>query len=140
MDWMEFYQEFADKLLLYRSNRDELVKKVSLVYEMTSLPMPKLESGELRDIDPFTVFGFFNKGITESNRVSILKAVKTLFGVDAAVPDTFTGIPVLNNMHACFYRFSDCCGSCEMSNSRSISCHLFAHLTCQRLIAVESDI
>lgn len=48
---------------------------------------------------------FFNKGITNANRVSILRGFAQEFSVKASVPDSFDGIPVLNNMAATFYYF-----------------------------------
>ncbi|MBQ9521740.1 MAG: hypothetical protein IJR72_04120 [Oscillospiraceae bacterium] len=69
--------------------------------------MPKLEKDyQIVDIDPFTVFGLFNKSsMKEANRVKIISAVKDLFGVAAPVPSSFASIPVLNNQNATFYYF-----------------------------------
>ena len=68
------------------------------------MKLPKLDdAGELTDIDPFTVFGLFNKGITNANRISILKGFKDEFGLESAIPESFDGIPVLNNLSATFY-------------------------------------
>ena len=60
------------------------------------------------DIDPFTVFGFFNKSsMREANRSKIITAVKKIFNVQTEVPTTFDSIPVLNNQNATFYYFID---------------------------------
>ena len=107
-DWVEFYQEFADKLLPYKNNRQELIAKVRQMFDLTGINMPLLETdNQIVDMDPFTVFGLFNKGLTDANRIAILRAFKDLFNIDAAVPTTFDGIPVLNPMKATFYGFSD---------------------------------
>ena len=45
------------------------------------------------------------KGITNANRISILRGFAQEFSVKAQVPDSFDGIPVLNNMAATFYYF-----------------------------------
>ena len=104
--WVDFYQEFADKLLLYKNKRQELIEKVKRMFEMTGINMPLLEAdNEIVDMDPFTVFGLFNKGLTDANRSSILKAFAELFQIKAEVPLRFDGIPVVNNLKATFYWF-----------------------------------
>lgn len=104
--WIDFYTEFATKLRSYKKERKELIQKIQKVYDSIGIKLPKLEQGgEPIDIDPFTVFGMFNKGITEANRISILEGIKGEFSVTAAVPDNFDGIPVLNNLKATFYYF-----------------------------------
>ena len=60
-DWVDFYKEFANKLLQYKNNRKELVKKVLEIYKRTALELPSLEQGDITDIDPFTVFALFNR-------------------------------------------------------------------------------
>ena len=105
--WVPFYEELADKLLPFRADRAALVDHVRAVYEKTGIEFPTLqdEDVELSDIDPFTVFGLFNKCITDENRRKIAGALKELLGVRASLPDEFGGIPVLNNLHAAFYKF-----------------------------------
>ena len=104
--WADFYQEFADKLLLYINNRQELIVKVKQMFDITGINMPLLESdNQIVDIDPFTVFGLFNKGLTDANRTAILQAFSGMFHIKAEVPLRFDGIPVLNPMKATFYGF-----------------------------------
>ena len=51
--WVDFYQEFADKLLLYKNKRQELIEKVKRMFEMTGINMPLLEAdNEIVDMDP----------------------------------------------------------------------------------------
>lgn len=106
-DWVNFYKEFASKLLQYKDNRQELVEKVRKIYETTGLNLPKLErDNQIVDIDPFTVFGLFNKSsMTESNRIKIISVVADLFGVTTPVPTSFKSIPGVNNQNATFYYF-----------------------------------
>ncbi|MEE3499586.1 MAG: hypothetical protein VZS12_10810, partial [Ruminococcus bromii] len=75
-DWIPFYEEFADKLLAYKDNRQELIEKIKQVYEVTGIKLPTLErnengDNEIIDIDPFTTFGLFNKQITDANRIKV---------------------------------------------------------------------
>ena len=61
-DWVDFYKELASKLLQYKDNRQELVEKVRTIYENTGINLPTLErENQIVDIEPFTVFGLFNK-------------------------------------------------------------------------------
>lgn len=105
--WVQFYKEFANKLLAYKNNREELIDKVKSIFTETEINMPTLEKdNNIVDIDPFTVFGLFNKSsMREMNRVKILSAVKKIFDVDAELPTSFESIPVLNNQNATFYYF-----------------------------------
>ncbi len=107
--WVDFYKEFAGKLLAYKNNRGELVDKVRAIYAEAGINMPTLEKdNQLVDIDPFTVFGFFNKSsMREANRSKIITAVKKIFNVQTEVPTSFESIPVLNNQNATFYYFID---------------------------------
>ena len=105
--WVNFYKEFANRLLAYKNNRTDLVNKVKAIYVNTGINMPTLEKdNQLVDIDPFTVFGLFNKSsMRETNRIKIITEVKKLFAVQEAVPTAFDSIPVLNNQNATFYYF-----------------------------------
>lgn len=105
-NWIDFYMEFADKLLPFKNDRNSLIDKIKSVYQAVSMRLPKLEKdNNIVDIDPFTVFGLFNKGITNANRIKILQGFSKEFSVKATVPHSFDGIPVLNNMSATFYYF-----------------------------------
>lgn len=105
-DWVDFYKELSVKLLQYKDNRDELIEKVRKIYEITGINLPTLEKdNQIVDIDPFTFFGLFNKKLTDTNRLSILKAIAELFEVKAPVPTAFDSIPVLNPQNATFYYF-----------------------------------
>ncbi len=107
-EWIDFYSEFATKLLSFKNDRKLLIDKISAVYAAIDMKVPKLESGDvIIDIDPFTVFGLFNKGITNANRITIIGSIAREFDIKAMVPQNFDGIPVLNNLQAVFYGFKD---------------------------------
>ena len=106
LGWIGFYMELADKLATYENHRPVLIQKIRDVYEKIGMRLPKLEEdNQIVDIDPFTVFGLFNKGITDANRIKILNGFAQEFDIKASVPESFEGIPVLNNMSATFYYF-----------------------------------
>ena len=105
-DWVDFYKEFAKILRSYIHNRPELIIKIRKIFEFTGINPPTLEKdNQIVDIDPFTVFGLFNKRLTYANRLAILKAIASLFNVKTAVPTDFDSIPVLNPQNATFYYF-----------------------------------
>lgn len=107
-EWIDFYTEFATKLLEFKDNREKLINKIYSIYDNIGISVPKLEKdNEITDIDPFTVFGLFNKGITNNNRILILNGIASEFQISANVPDNFDGVPVLNNLKATFYSFID---------------------------------
>jgi len=108
-DWVDFYKEFANTLLQYKNNREILVEKVEKIYEITGIDMPTLERNkQLVDIDPFTIFGLFNKSsMTVDNRKKIISTVANLFDIKAPLPTSFDGIPLLNNQNATYYYFID---------------------------------
>ncbi len=105
-DWVDFYKEFADILLTFKDNRALLVEKVKAIYQNTGISMPKLDN-DFTDIDPFTVFGLFNKSSMKiSNRIRIISEIKNLFNVQSKIPTSFDSIPVLNNQNATYYHFT----------------------------------
>lgn len=105
--WIPFYKEFANKLLEYQNNRSELINKIKDIFlKMSNLTLPTLErNNNIIDIDPFTVFGLFNKGITNYNRLELISLIKGSFNINADIPKDFNGIPVLNNQKSTFYYF-----------------------------------
>ena len=115
--WTEFYSEFASLVLDFENDREKLIEKIKQIYTNTKIKLPTLEKGNnIVDIDPFTIFGLFNKGITNENRIAILTQIKELFDVPAEVPSDFDGIPVLNNMSATFYHFIGDRGTNDIDN------------------------
>lgn len=105
-DWVNFYKEFAKTLLSYYDDRATLIQKVKNVYQAIGMKLPTLErDNAIVDIDPFTVFGLFNKGMKESNRIKIIKGFMSEFSVGAGVPSSFDSIPVLFSLNATFYYF-----------------------------------
>lgn len=104
-DWIDFYGAFAKALLNYRDKRADLIQIIKRVYEETEINLPTLEhDNQIVDIDPFTVFGLFNKSkLKESNRIKIITAFAKELAVNAAIPTSFDAVPVLNNQNATFY-------------------------------------
>jgi 5-methylcytosine-specific restriction protein B len=107
-EWTKLYIKLADRLLQYKENRTGLLSILKSVYESINMKYPFVEkAGPLDDICPFTVFGMFNKGITDDNRRAIIKSLCDKLGMTAEPPQTFDGIPVLNNMKAWFFGYKE---------------------------------
>ncbi len=106
-DWVPFYKELAEKMLPFRNDRQELIRRIRQIYATTGISLPTLEKGnKIVDMCPFTFFGLFNKSsMKETNRVAIIQAVAELFEIQSPVPTSFSSIPVLNNQNATFYYF-----------------------------------
>ena len=108
-DWEEFYQAFAKRLLDFKDDRSDLIDKVKRIYSSSGIKLPTLEKdNQMVDIDPFTVFGLFNKSqMREENRIKIITAIADIFGLEEDIPTSFDSLPVLNNLNATFYTFID---------------------------------
>lgn len=109
--WTQFYEAVATKLLAYKDNRSALVAELhNIATRVNGLSILQDQfsdntAGPFRDICPFTTIGLFNRGITDVNRKSIAKELATFLGVEEAIPETFEGIPVLNNQKSWFYGY-----------------------------------
>ena len=87
------------------------------IYEEIDMKLSKMESnGEILDIDPFTIFGLFNKGITDDNRKRILGEIAKQFNLKNKVPFSFEGIPLVNNLRSTFFNFAEERGENDINN------------------------
>jgi hypothetical protein len=115
--WIPFYEEFANKLLEYKDNRKGLL---DVIYSEKLIPFTsyiKEEDGSHSgDICPFTVFGVFNRGLTDNNRTIICEIFKNAFSLKADIPDDFAGIPIVDNRRACFYNAKGDRGISDIDN------------------------
>ena len=107
--WTEFYEAFADRLAEFHDRREELIAGLEKLSQR--LPWLKYlrerestrDSGFLGDICPFTFMGAFNRGMTVENRRSVAAALADLIGLEIEAPESFDGIPVMNNQSAWFF-------------------------------------
>lgn len=109
--WTRFYEEFADKLLAHKGDRTGLMAAIhDLPSKIPSISVlqdqPEEGSKELLDdICPFTVFGLFNRGITDANRISIASELASFLEIETPVPNSFEGIPIVNNQRSWFFGY-----------------------------------
>ncbi len=112
--WTKFYEAVADKLLTYRNKRAALLEGIraisSRVEGLGHLAEDHYTDGTtgfVRDICPFTTMGLFNRGVTDANRKIIAAELAKFLGVDEPVPESFEGIPLLNNMKSWYFSFEN---------------------------------
>lgn len=104
--WIPFYKELAQKLLPYRDNRKPLI---DWIYDNLQGYIGHLKDDSdgrrVSDIDPFSVFSIFNRGITDKNRGIICTKLKEGFDITAPIPEDYNGIPIVNAMQSNFMAF-----------------------------------
>lgn len=103
--WSRFYAAVADGLIAHKDDRGKLITFVTQLSDRFDLSY--IKDKHLDDIDPFTVMGLFNRGITDDNRKAIAKELADFLGVDESVPNSFEGIPILNNQKSWFFGFEE---------------------------------
>ena len=111
--WIPFYEEVATRLLAFRDDRPALAATTgravpvgpNLGYLVTD-QFADGNSGPIREIDPFTVMGTFNRGMTDENRRAVAQAIASMLGVSHPLPTDFDGIPILNNQKSWFISYS----------------------------------
>ena len=110
--WTKFYEAMANKLLAYRNNRAALIAGIrdisTRVDGLSYLAEDQYldgTTGFVKDICPFTTMGLFNRGIKDSNRKIIAAEFARFLGVQEGVPETFEGIPLLNNLNSWYFPF-----------------------------------
>lgn len=121
--WTGFYESIADELRKFCNDRTELVKEIHKIASRTEKFTPlidKFKDGHERpveDIDPFTVIGAFNRGITSDKRTKIAVELANFLKVDfdkKQLAKIFHeidgckegGVPILNNQNSWFYAYS----------------------------------
>ena len=102
--WRAIHQELVEKLRLYKEKNEDLVSILKKMRE-EDLPTIPIEDGEdrkgtLDEIDPFTFFANFNRGITESNKSRMWEITKSDLKLSSPTPSDYAGLPLYNNQKA----------------------------------------
>ncbi len=124
-NWIPLYKELAKALLKYRDDRRPLVEWInnelskSVTNQGTSMTAYlRMENDDLiEDIDPFSVFGIFNRNLKWENRTEILRKFKEHLSLASDLPTDFSGIPTLDPRRAFFFPW----GSDKDYNARKIN-------------------
>jgi len=125
--WVPIYKELAAAIMPYRNNQADLLSALKDLADK-KLPiwglMDKDANGEsvpLTEMDPFTFFAAFNRGLTEENRSAILEQFKRHFGLTSDIPDDFDGIPVVNNQSSWFFPYKKDRGAQDIADLWSLA-------------------
>ena len=111
-DWIPFYHELAEKLLAYEERQGELVQFVEQLREEGHTVTTLQDRGDndktflMEELDPFTFYGIFNRGISDEKRIGILQRAKQHFSIESPVPKSFSGVPVVQSTSSWFISFS----------------------------------
>ncbi len=107
--WIPVYQELAKQLTGWENRQEELISFLEELraegYVITPLQDKDADGARflLKEIDPLTFFGVFNRRIGYDQRLAILSRMKQHFGLQSEPPEDFNGVPVLNNMRSWFF-------------------------------------
>ncbi|MCH7558130.1 MAG: EVE domain-containing protein [Planctomycetes bacterium] len=120
--WVQIYKEIASKLLDYENRQKELID-ILKEFKEEELPTIRLtDTGKndkkipLTEIDPFTFFSNWNRGITKENKIRIIKILKERFKLNSPLPQDFSGIPVVSNLKSWFFGWEKNRGTKDIPN------------------------
>ena len=107
--WIPFYKELSQKLLQFRDDRQPLIDWIysNIKSEYIKHLKDDPDGRRVGDIDPFTVYAIFNRGIAHDKRIEICQKFRDYLNVSASVPNDFDGIPVMNSQRSNFMAFAN---------------------------------
>lgn len=104
--WIKTYQQLANAIYAIRDTPEKLTSTLASIFDGThgvTFPTCGPEPFESSQVDPFTFFASFNRGITDKKRQSIIAlAAKELGLRNIDAPGDFTGIPLANSQQSWF--------------------------------------
>ncbi|MFZ4618494.1 MAG: AAA family ATPase, partial [Rectinemataceae bacterium] len=109
--WSSFYEAMAAGLRPFKDKRSELIAGINDISSRVECMSYLHDMGAdgrlepLQDICPFTIMGIFNRGTTDANRKQAAQELAGFLGVSEPVPESFEGIPVLNQQKSMFFGF-----------------------------------
>jgi 5-methylcytosine-specific restriction protein B len=111
--WIPIYQELALSLKGWQDRQDELISFLETLrvegHVITPLNDRNRQGSRflLKEIDPFTFFGVFNRRIGYDQRIHILSRMKQFFKLKNDLPEDLNGIPVLDNRKSWFFTYKN---------------------------------
>ena len=104
--WEGFFDELLSKLCS-DFNSESLAKLAHKVFPDSPLKdqFKDGSSGPVKEFDPLTFIGYFNRGEGLERRIGYCKTIKTLLSLRSPVPTGFEGIPVINNQASWFFPY-----------------------------------
>jgi hypothetical protein len=110
--WIPIHEEAAKRLLEFKDRNHELVDILSRMHQAGLKPTLINDRGEggaefpLKEIDPFTFLGSFNRGVTDANRRALWEALKAEWHLQSDIPMDFDGIPLANSQNSWLMPFA----------------------------------
>lgn len=107
--WIPLYQELAQQLSRWQDRQTELIAFLEELRAEGHVITPLNDRSRdgsrflLKEIDPFTFFGVFNRGIRYDQRLAILARIREFFKLENDLPEDFDGLPILNNFKSWFF-------------------------------------
>src|SRR5689334_605101 len=109
--WIPIYQELARELKHWQKRQAELIAFLETLRADGHVITPLSDRNRadsrflLKEIDPFTFFGVFNRRIGYDQRINILSRMKQFFKLKNDLPEDLNGIPVLGNRKSWFFSY-----------------------------------
>ncbi len=107
--WIPIYQELAKELANWQNRQGELIAFLETLRRDGFVITPLNDKNKagirypLKEIDPFTFFGVFNRRIQYEQRIHILARIKQYFKLKSDLPEDLNGLPVLDNRKSWFF-------------------------------------
>lgn len=110
--WIPFYEEIAKKLLEYKNKRSQLIEILYSSLKEAGLSSSMYKSDEtepLKNIDPLTFIGSFNRGNKREDRIKLANIIAGKLGLKNGLSDNeqFLSIPILNSQKSTLF-FKHC--------------------------------
>src|SRR5438105_12074113 len=109
--WIPLYRELATRLTEWEDRQPELIALLEQLrrdgVKVTPLTDRDATGANilLKEIDPFTFFASFNRRIGDKERLALLAGIRTNLGAQAALPEDFSGIPIVDNRKSWFIAY-----------------------------------
>ncbi len=110
--WIPIHREAIHRILEHRQDEKGLLT-ILCEMEQQGLTVISLQDKgadgkhtRLAEIDPFTFLASFNRGLTDVNRRKNWHFLKERWGLKAAVPDDFAGIPIFDNRSSWLFSYA----------------------------------
>ena len=109
--WIPIFKEIARQLVQWEGRQRELIAFLEKLRSDGLIITPLNDKDDkgarflLKEIDPFTFMGVWNRGIRNDQRLAILAEVISFFGIQASLPTDFSGVPLLNNQKSWLFAY-----------------------------------
>lgn len=107
--WIPIYQELARELANWENRQSELIAFLETLRRDGFVITPLNDKNQagirypLKELDPFTFFGVFNRRIQYEQRIHILARIKNYFKLKSDLPEDLNGVPILDNRKSWFF-------------------------------------